>query len=686
MSASSAVFTILADQGRVDNVILGYDLLKVIIKNAVDAALSGQGEFPTPSDISRTHLIYTHSSFRAFVQTASEYQSLNPATNVGALTASGTAPKLTFNIPQAADFVSDFVLVVDIGAVTDSQKYKLNAANVTRVDPVWKLYKKSPTGSHQLLHTFTPGSLSNATGGSLDIRLTEFLLDFKTPVELAADVQTTGLEMEKVLPWTSDVYTAAVTARDGLVEDVPDGVQVFDGTQPLAGVETGVTNPNSKDYMLVLEYTECWMDGEGSQVPLDTELSAAHAPWLRYCNKPGFRLTKQARILITNSELDKYTSDNLIMDEKLFVPDDKRDVLYKMIGQEVAVDAYGAVSGGVRELKKVVMGPQTPVPGQTAPLSLWIPGKFWFQDLKQALPNLCLPFAQKQIEITCASLSELVYTVSANVFRVDKTVTMEVGRERKVFSKKSLIPKTDYDNQSPKLTTDSTTYKMYLNTLFTYPEMHDIYTKNHHINLIHLHLNQVTDLTTSNQEVQMTDLRFPVEHIAFGFRPKSSNQQGVFAEYNTDPDRWDAFCRKEMVPLARRVDLGLHSGYLDLTDYYWHETPIVDRISVKAHGSEIIPNDREGKFFREYIPWKRGPSVYSPRDPGVMILPFALYLNEFQPSGHINLSRAREFFVRFYSQHIGPSAPFQSVEVIAVSRCLNFLLVTSGTCLLRFAS
>ena len=70
-----------------------------------------------------------------------------------------------------------------------------------------------------------------------------------------------------------------------------------------------------------------------------------------------------------------------------------------------------------------------------------------------------------------------------------------------------------------------------------------------------------------------------------------------------------------------------------------------------------------------------GSSLETPTDTGALFINFALFPRSYQPSGHINVSRAREFYIQYFSSYCTSNTP---CNLIAVAVCINFLLVTDG--------
>jgi len=81
--------------------------------------------------------------------------------------------------------------------------------------------------------------------------------------------------------------------------------------------------------------------------------------------------------------------------------------------------------------------------------------------------------------------------------------------------------------------------------------------------------------------------------------------------------------------------------------------PTVDYLTVSAHGIPLY-NNIENNFFSDYLPHTYGGSnINSADDRGLMMINFCIYPGTYQPSSHINVSRAREFYFRYTSSVLG---------------------------------
>lgn len=114
-------------------------------------------------------------------------------------------------------------------------------------------------------------------------------------------------------------------------------------------------------------------------------------------------------------------------------------------------------------------------------------------------------------------------------------------------------------------------------------------------------------------------------------------------------------------------------------------TPNLTTISIKAHGINIY-DTYERQFFNSYIPYRYGGvNVRAPTDEGALLVPFCLYPGSYQPSGHINVSRAREFYIEYVSATAGATATTENTLCVSAS-CINFLLISDGSAVLRYST
>jgi hypothetical protein len=84
---------------------------------------------------------------------------------------------------------------------------------------------------------------------------------------------------------------------------------------------------------------------------------------------------------------------------------------------------------------------------------------------------------------------------------------------------------------------------------------------------------------------------------------------------------------------------------LEIVTKRW--APTLDTLSINAHSIDIYKEFPVG-FFNAYAGYHYGgPNINAAEDAGSLFVPFCIYPGTYQPSGHINVSRAREFYVKY---------------------------------------
>ncbi len=112
-------------------------------------------------------------------------------------------------------------------------------------------------------------------------------------------------------------------------------------------------------------------------------------------------------------------------------------------------------------------------------------------------------------------------------------------------------------------------------------------------------------------------------------------------------------------------------------------TETIDTLQLQAHGINIFSTFKSA-FYRDYLSYTfGGTNVNTPEDPGALMLNFCLYPGTYQPSGHINVSRAREFYLQYVSSYTSSSTP---CDLLTLAYAINFLLISDGSAVLRYST
>ena len=109
----------------------------------------------------------------------------------------------------------------------------------------------------------------------------------------------------------------------------------------------------------------------------------------------------------------------------------------------------------------------------------------------------------------------------------------------------------------------------------------------------------------------------------------------------------------------------------------------LNSLTLKAHGIPLYNNFPLG-FYNSYLPFHfGGRNINTPKDAGVAFITFCLFPGTYQPSGHFNISRAREFYLEWDSSVIDSST---NGTLVVVASAINFLLISDGSAILRYST
>ena len=328
--------------------------------------------------------------------------------------------------------------------------------------------------------------------------------------------------------------------------------------------------------------------------------------------------------------------------------------------------------------------------------TLWHKLRFWFnEDCRLAVPSVSIPYGQRFITVELASKGDMVEEVR-NIWgaqRVDDTgvsfleatstsETAVAGAPTISLAPSASAANTTFDS-------DNITLEMYVNNIFVNPEVHDIFIKRIGFSLIRVYRyhTAAADPSTSG-EMLLSNLKWPIEYMFVGIQ--QSNHRTAAEGRGQKWHRFDVLTDVSASGAAFGVtgatgaeqQVSVQDG-VDGIKYMTSAAPVTN-ITLKAHG--ITLNDNfETQFHNAYIPFAYGgAAIQTPdQDQGVMMINFAQYPGSaYQPSGHLNVSRAREFYVSWPTGGGGSSTS----TLHATAKALNFLLITDGSAVLRYST
>lgn len=428
-----------------------------------------------------------------------------------------------------------------------------------------------------------------------------------------------------------------------------------------------------------------------------TASNTAHT-W-RWCAFPGERLLDKVKFTVNGNPLDEYYGQDYNFYRQFELHESKRAGYYRCAGQQEVMSAqilptdgtaanvapggsYGtateALGGSAGVWVNVTDGYQTVKTGavhatttaakyhqRTDILEVTMPLLFWFnRDPRLAIPSVSIPFGQRFIEVDLTAFTNLA---RGQVVTGASGTTSTAGT----------------------LTEPSVNVcELYVNNIFVNPEVHDIFIKRIGFNLIRVHRRHVARIQdATNGELLLSSLKWPTELIYFGFRHTNNS---TAADNNNYLDGWCNF--GETRPVANSIIC----GNADATDFdfqYNKVLPVVQNVSFQAHGIPIY-NDLPAILYNQYLPWCYGDKMCTPTDPGAYVVTFCLYPGVYQPSGHINISRAREFYIKYDDtvtagnmRNLGTAVDSSNpADLLCSGQCLNFLLISDGSAVLRYST
>jgi hypothetical protein len=401
----------------------------------------------------------------------------------------------------------------------------------------------------------------------------------------------------------------------------------------------------------------------------------------RWCHYPGLRVFSEVKFTVNGNPLDSYTSNAAALYNHLFIPKDKRDSWDRCVGQSKDLDGYLAQvttdssedwsdstlqSHNIR--LNVGNGYQTyKGSGSVDALDMWIPLLLWFNiDPRLAVPSVAIPHGQRFLTMKLATQDKMFYlnphgnSDGAATYSADITVS---------------------------------TLEIYVNNIFVNPDVHDIYIKRIGFTLIRVHREQSYDLTKAEDNKLLNNMQWPIEYLSVGFRVKSYQSTAA------DNDKWHTFHYYDTATFdLNGVAMYDYSGALRAPSHASaakinavKPRRLVTNMSLEAQSVPLF-NNIHSMFFDSYMSYKWGPDkIISPNTPGVLFFNFALYPGNYQPSGHVNVSRAREFYLKYTSNKESDG----STDVISSSRtcqmvvwasAINFLLISDGSAVLRYST
>ncbi len=626
---------------------------------------------PTLVDLERTHILFVNAHFKPFAAIGYEYNKVRPSTGSPTL-----GNGVTFSIPQFGDFFADMVGHQTIGAVSSSTQTAptQGVAGFPANGFDWDNTTALAGATYSLVDAFGnpvfdgagawngQNSAGNAAGVFRNlVRYCEYPGE-RLYTSVKFDVNGNPL----------DEYNDTII---NMIRKFTIGSDKITGYKRLVGQEVALEGESGPRLCVAQD-----ANNNGAQ-PTTTLTAAAN----------GFPQipSQSATPLVT-------PTPNTFLGAAF--PDAAWDL---SLPANPTAAPFLAVT---REAKQAYDGPQTPKYQQPA-LDIWNKLRFWFNDdVRLAIASVSIPFGQRFITVELAALNQLVYEFPGlfvcQTFDLGAAVAVDGthtgGTTAVNIANTGTRTKTYRPWNSAGTLTGGTlsNVELYVNNIFVNPEVHDIFINRIGFSLIRVYRFQRTRSNSdTHDEVLLSQLKWPIEYMFVGLRPS-------FNVSDTNPNQWRDWHRMTKTvdvvcddydyaettaggagpnPLA---DIVSRMGAIYPTRWV-KELPTVDIMSVSAHGislADSFPN----KFFNAYNPFNYGSNaIVTPSDEGALMVNFCLFPRSYQPSGHLNVSRAREFYLKWTTRYVTSTT---TADLLVAAVAINFLLITDGSAVLRYST
>jgi hypothetical protein len=460
----------------------------------------------------------------------------------------------------------------------------------------------------------------------------------------------------------------------------------------------------------------------------------------RYCDYPGERLLQKVTFNVNGNPLDEYTSDVYNFHRQFVIQPNKRAAWDRLVGQETPQEAYLQQYSVTQPTSRVKLdvcdGYQTPK-GEHEALTVMVPLLFWFnKDTRHSIPSVSIPYGQRYIKVTLATSAQLIETtVPPGADGSDNGVLPTL-----TISECSLFINNIFVNPE--------VHDIFIKRIgFSLIRVHRLQTtrvKDDNANILLNNMKwpieclfvavrpteNVEHLAVGNKSLQtwhkfgkITDTTQGINGVATCAVDSTAQAEvdlflavPVAADAATQFQNYAALARttaaaSALFALSSAAALVTSASATDVwnavqaanqttaNDTYFahptkegmcaqvdvrHHSPTVEKLSITAHGIDIY-KEMPGTFFHSYTPYNYGGhNISAPDDPGAHMITFCLYPGSYQPSGHVNVSRAREFYLKYWSGGVIDSD--YAADLIVVASAINFLLISDGSAVLRYST
>ena len=565
--SAGGVFTLIANEGRTDRLLLATALLNQRIHD-IQCARRKAGKmdcWPTLVDIERTHVLFMNAHYKPFVAIGYEYNKVKVQNGVPHFNT-----QVVFSIPQFGDFFYDIVCRVAFsgwgthcdmtpaqgtGAGTQGTADPLNYTSWTHNAfphgvptaeaniPAANDDTKGQANFYRLVR-YDGGLLVNGGVGPNDV--------MTGMAELLGAPSCKPRQFNNLVRWIE--YPANrffkkvwFNVNNNPLDEYNDVCNIM--------YQKFCVPPNKEvgyNRMAGQEVPHDGWSGSKNIKVLQSDQGAGQSTnWLNpnVKDSPNPRCYTQHPPALPDTQLGDAWAENGVCWEENAADFRRYDNPTAVVPNH---NALGFLPSGdpliARYLYKVVDGPQTPKEWQP-PLEIMHRLNFWFnEDVRLAVPSVAIPYGQRFIHMELAPVEDLAVqepglfveavntsiglmplnnnngngltdadTHAPNCFAYGPTKqAAEVNAVARSVS--TFYP---YLHHLPNDNLCITNMELYINNIFVNPEIHDIYIRRIGFTLIRVHRYGTISVNEEGQsEKLISQLKWPIEYIFVGMRPK----------------------------------------------------------------------------------------------------------------------------------------------------------------------
>lgn len=649
------MFKLIANDGKADRMIMATKLLNQRIKDVMGARKgAGKADItPTLVDLERTHILFVNAHFKPFAAIGYEYNKVRPQSGNPSL-----GNSITFSIPQFGDFFHDMVGRQILGAFNSSVQVAptTGVPGYPGINLDWDNATPSPSTTYSLVDAFG----NRVDEGGVFRNLVRYCEYPGERLYQSVKFDVNGNPLDEYNDTTINMIRKFTIGADKIV-----------GYKRLVGQEVCLEGFSGPKLCAAAD-----SQNDGSH-PFTTFEAGPLFPMVS-----KFPLHSVTPVSTTAATFIAQGFPDNAWDVNLGTP----AINHSNPGGVASQTTFG-YRAVVRECLQAVDGPQTPKYEQPQ-LEIWNKLRFWFNDdARLSIASVSIPFGQRFITIDLARQDLIAFEFPGLYVRQVKDASnpfLSTGPIRTVSYRPWVSPGTLSEIALSRV-------ELYVNNIFVNPEVHDIFIKRIGFSLIRVYRqHRVRSNSDSHDERLLSQLKWPIEYMFVGLRP-------TWNVNSANPQQWRDWHRMAKVNDIVRDDydiseVGEGTGILPTSitrvgqvvpDTWVKELKTVDSLTLTAHGINIHDTFPD-VFFNAYNPFNYGgPAIVTPTDEGALMINFALYPKSYQPSGHLNVSRAREFFLHWNTRYVGSTTP---ADLLAVAIAINFLLITDGSAVLRYST